>query len=110
MAYSYSLQPQSKSKALTRTHIAQYKANSSCKIVRHPYLRVLVIKSDPIQPPGDDCGGAGAVGGAGHRVTLVGCQRGVGGRVDTHHQGKHCKQYIIIIGQYCQDIFLVITC
>ena len=48
-----------------------------------------MIKSHPVQPPGDDGGGAGTVGAAGHGVALVCCQRGVEGRVDTHHQGQH---------------------
>ena len=38
------------------------------------HLGLHVGDLDPIQPPGDHRGGVGAVGGAGHRVCLVGCE------------------------------------
>ena len=41
-------------------------------------LGVLLAESDPVQPPGDESGGAGAVGDAGHGVGLVSNERGAG--------------------------------
>ena len=59
-------------------------------------LGLLLAESDPVQPPGDESGGAGAVGGAGHGVGPVGGEGGAGGG-DADHQGEHCHQVRIFI-------------
>ena len=56
---------------LMETSLQSSKVMHCSKISMEQHLGVHVRDLDPVKPPGDHCGGVGAIGGAGHRVGLV---------------------------------------